>query len=469
MPNTQPADGLKSGKQTLSNRPQDILKRLGSSWGLLSLGFALTFIHLFWYGSVWTAWLALFCYAPFLVWLRLYSKRPFLAGWVFGLWYAILNNYWLGQFIGKWTQSVFIGGLAVFIVGTVWGIFHGASALVAKKFIGSMGAASAIAPIALWLPDLLRSYIPEFAYPFTPLGEPLVVYSSAIVFAPHCYFVSLIVCVFSVYCSRSQRESKPIIESIVVCGLIWLGSVIGPTPTIKPTPTKIALGQLGFDLAYTEDGLKLFKIREAANDLIRQARAQKADVLILPEAVAAFATTPNTAFDLPPDMPVLFGAQRGTSPRYQSAYLWDTKGFQFTDKTRLVVFGEYVPLRGIIPYPSGFQLPAGDLAEGEAKLLTLPNGLKIGTMICFESLFPGAGRNLKNLEPDILSIISLDDWYMGTSAMPRLEIAARWRAVETGKWIFRVGALGKTMVIDPQGRVRAELPTGERKLLVYQL
>ena len=314
MPNTQPADGLKSGKQTLSNRPQDILKRLGSSWGLLSLGFALTFIHLFWYGSVWTAWLALFCYAPFLVWLRLYSKRPFLAGWVFGLWYAILNNYWLGQFIGKWTQSVFIGGLAVFIVGTVWGIFHGASALVAKKFIGSMGAASAIAPIALWLPDLLRSYIPEFAYPFTPLGEPLVVYSSAIVFAPHCYFVSLIVCVFSVYCSRSQRESKPIIESIVVCGLIWLGSVIGPTPTIKPTPTKIALGQLGFDLAYTEDGLKLFKIREAANDLIRQARAQKADVLILPEAVAAFATTPNTAFDLPPAsfvaLPVRFSPER---------------------------------------------------------------------------------------------------------------------------------------------------------------
>jgi len=466
---TQPEDGLKSGNRAVTSQPQDILKRLGSSWGLLSMGFGLTFIHLFWYGSVWTAWLALVCYVPFLAWLRLYSKRPFLAGWVFGLWYAVLNNYWLGQFIGKWTQSVFIGGLAVFIVGAVWGVFHGASAVVAKRFIASAGLKSAVAPIALWLPDLLRSYIPEFAYPFTPLGEPLVAYSFLVGFVPHCYFVSLIVCVFSVYSSGSQNESKPILESIVVCGIIWLGISLSPKPNKAPTPTKIALGQLGFDLAYTEGGLKPFKIREAANDLIRQARAQKADVLILPEAVAAFATTPNTAFDLPPDMPVLFGAQRGTSPRYQSAYLWDTKGFQFTDKTRLVVFGEYVPLRGIIPYPAGFQLPAGDLAEGEAKLLTLPNGLKIGTMICFESLFPGAGRNLKNLEPDILSIISLDDWYMGTSAMPRLEIAARWRAVETGKWIFRVGALGKTMVIDPRGQVRAELPTGERKLLVFQL
>ncbi len=446
-----------------------ILNWFGTSQGLLSLGFGLTFIHLFWYGSVWTAWLALVCYAPFLAWLRLYSKRPFLAGWTFGLWYAVLNNYWLGQFIGKWTQSVFIGGLAVFIVGAVWGVFHGASAVVAKKFLGSSGLKGVIAPVVLWLPDLLRSYIPEFAYPFTPLGEPLVVYSIPIVFAPHCYLVSLIICAFSAYCCGGQRESNPLFKSIVFCGLVVLGMALSPGPKTTPVSSRIALGQLGFDLAYTEDGLKPFKIREAANDLIRQARAQKADVLILPEAVAAFATTPNTAFDLPPDMPVLFGAQRGTGPRYQSAYLWDTKGFQYTDKTRLVVFGEYVPLRGIIPYPAGFQLPSGDLAEGEAKLLTLPNGLKIGTMICFESLFPGAARNLKNLDADVLSIISLDDWYMGTSAIPRLEIAARWRAVETGKWIFRVGSLGKTMVIDPKGRIRAELPTGERKLLVYEL
>ncbi len=433
------------------------------------MGFGLTFLHLFWYGSVWTAWLAVVCYIPFLAWLRRYSKRPFLAGWLFGLWYAILNNYWLGQFIGKWTQSVFIGGLAVFIVGAVWGVFHGSAAAVAKRFIDADGYQSAIAVVALWLPDLMRSYIPEFAYPFTPLGEPLVAYSWITRYLPHCYLVSLAICAIAVHTSRGRRDRNYSQKLLAIALFYLLGIFVSLHVSSVPAKTKIALGQLGFDLAYTEDGLKPFKIREAANDLIRQARAQKADVLILPEAVAAFATTPNTAFDLPPDMPVLFGAQRGTSPRYQSAYLWDTTGFQFTDKTRLVVFGEYVPLRGIIPYPAGFQLPAGDLAEGEAKLLTLPNGLKIGTMICFESLFPGAGRNLKNLEPDILSIISLDDWYMGTSAMPRLEIAARWRAVEAGKWIFRVGALGKTMVIDPRGQVRAELPTGERKLLVFQL
>jgi apolipoprotein N-acyltransferase len=449
---------------------------------LLIAGFALTFIHLFWYGSVWTAWLALVCYAPFLAWLRLYSKRPFLAGWVFGLWYAILNNYWLGQFISKWTQSVFIGGLAVFTVGAVWGSFYGVGTWASKVAFEKYDSKPALRLLVLLLPlmDFLRQTIPEFQYPFTTFGEPLVVYPWVGQYAhtitsgefSDLYVGSFFLYLLNVWISlpRKKPDIGVVLMGFVIFGLPALTATFRlMTPPSTKTPTKVALGQLGFDLAYTEDGLKPFKIREAANDLIRQARAQKADVLILPEAVAAFATTPNTAFDLPPDLPVLFGAQRGPSPRYQSAYLWDTKGFQFTDKTRLVVFGEYVPLRGIIPYPAGFQLPAGDLAEGEAKLLRLPNGLKIGTMICFESLFPGAGRNLKNLEPDILSIISLDDWYMGTSAIPRLEIAARWRAVETGKWIFRVGSLGKTMVIDPQGRVRAELPTGERKLLVFQL
>ncbi len=467
--NMRLVDGLKSGKQAVNDKAQDILKRLGSSWGLLSMGFGLTLVHLFWYGSVWTAWLALVCYAPFLAWLRLYCRRPFLAGWVFGLFYAVMNNYWLGQFIGKWTQSVFIGGLAVFIVGAVWGMFSGAAAAVTKRLIPLDGWARLAIPFVLFLPDLLRSYIPEFAYPFTPLGEPLVAYWLIARPLAHCYFASFVVCCSSALFSFGSVEKLPVHPALVGVAPFLVAILLKANQTPITTPTKIALGQLGFDLAYTEDGQKPFKIREATNDLIRQARAQKADVLILPEAVAAFSTIPNTAFDLPPDLPVLFGAQRGTSPRYQSAYLWDTKGFQFTDKTRLVVFGEYVPLRGVIPYPAGFQLPAGDLAEGEAKLLTLPNGLKLGTMICFESLFPGAARNLNNLEPDVLSIISLDDWYMGTSAIPRLEIAARWRAVETGKWIFRVGSLGKTMVIDPKGRVRAELPTGERRLLVYQL
>ena len=388
---------------------------------------------------------------------------------MFGLFYAVMNNYWLGQFIGKWTQSVFIGGLAIFVVGSVWGVFSGAAGALTYRLKDGNRLSQFGIPVVLWLPDLLRSYIPEFAYPFAPLGEPLVAYGYFAQLFPSCYLMSFLVCCFTTFVSlKSSQDPHPSYSLAFMC-LVFLGRGISTSPNPASPPTKIALGQLGFDLAYTEDGQKPFKIREAANDLIRQARAQKADVLILPEAVAAFSTNPNTAFDLPPDLPVLFGAQRGTSPRYQSAYLWDTKGFQFTDKTRLVVFGEYVPLRGVIPYPAGFQLPAGDLAEGEAKLLTLPNGLKLGTMICFESLFPGAARNLKNLEPDVLSIISLDDWYMGTSAIPRLEIAARWRAVETGKWIFRVGSLGKTMVIDPKGRVRAELPTGERRLLVYQL
>lgn len=442
-----------------------------SARGLLALGFGLSFVHLFWYGSVWTAWLAFVCYAPFLAWLRFHARRPFLGGYVFGLWYALLNCFWLGQFVGKWTQSALVGALAVFIVGSVWGCFYGFAAWVCKRpKLESLMYGSVV--ILFLVADVLRQSIPEFNFPFTPIGEPLVAYNyhgfGVVNSVRGCFMVLLVSGAISLKLDRTQRFFALMAGlPTVVTGVIPFKA---PSLSGSDAPMKIALGQLGFDLAYTEEGLKPFKLREATIDLIARAKAEKADLLIFPEAVASFANAPQTVFELPDDLPILFGAQRGTSPRYQSAYLWDGKTFQHTDKTRLVVFGEYVPLRGIIPYPAGFQLPAGDLAPGDAPTpLRLPNGKTIGAMICFESLFMTAGEALRKAKVDFITIMSLDDWYMGTSAIPRLEIAARWRAVETRKWIFRVGSLGKTMVIDPFGRVRAELPTGERRLLTYEL
>lgn len=440
-----------------------------SARGLLALGFGLSFVHLFWYGSVWTAWLAFVCYAPFLAWLRFHARRPFLGGYVFGLWYALLNCFWLGQFVSKWTQSALVGALAVFIVGSVWGCFYGFAACAAlQRRLEKIGWLAIALSISVM--DQLRQSIPEFNFPFTPLGEPLVVYPLVGLATKYAFLLTFFVLGFNLL--WVYKLKKVVLVPMVFAFQAVFGLVGLFTSEIKRQvpPMKIALGQLGFDLAYTEEGLKPFKLREATIDLIARAKAEKADLLIFPEAVASFANAPQTVFELPDDLPILFGAQRGTSPRYQSAYLWDGKTFQHTDKTRLVVFGEYVPLRGIIPYPAGFQLPAGDLAPGDAPTpLRLQNGKTIGAMICFESLFSGAGDALREAKVDFITIMSLDDWYMGTSAIPRLEIAARWRAVETRKWVFRVGSLGKTMVIDPFGRVRAELPTGERRLLTYEL
>lgn len=447
---------------------------------ILALGFGLSFIHLFWYGSPWTAWLALVCYVPFLVWLRMYSKRPFVAGLTFGYFYALMNSFWLGQFVGRWTQSLLIGALVVFIVGSVWGCFYGFACWLNKKLSGVRFPFTLL--VLLSLAEASRMAIPQLEFPFCPVGEPLVVYPfltialrSALITSIATLFVSE--CWASRFLLHLTLPNSPLLRETskvtAIFGAILIVAILATPISPQSEPkvgVRVALGQLGEDLAYGNPQMEPFVIRRAGEDLIQRAIDEKADVIIFPEAVASFETEPVTYFRLRPEMKVLFGASRGTSPRYQSAYLWDGKGFSYTDKNRLVVFGEYVPFRGIIPYPAGFQLPSGDLAPGtERHVLEVKPGVKVGAMICFESLFASSASDFKKLDADFLAIMSLDDWYMGTNAIPRLEIAARWRAVETRKWITRVGSLGKTMIIDPQGRIKADLPTGKRGLLLYNL
>ena len=447
---------------------------------LLAFGFGLTFIHLFWYGSPWTAWLAFCCYAPFMIWLQDYSKRPFLAGWIFGLFYGSMNETWLGQFAAKYTGSTAIGILMVFIIVGVWGCFYGFACWLRTKI--QVLQVMPIFGMLVFFMEFGRMNVPQLEYPNCPIGEPLVVYpivATALMSAYICMFFVLVAngmiasyfskpLVFRPPLKTTSLKALPIFGACIL--VVLAGSFLQHKSSKKSIGIRVALGQLGTDLAYSEEGMKPFMIEEAADDLTQQAISQHADVVIFPEGVAHFEDKPNTPFKLYPNISTIFGAQHGRVPTYQAAYLWNGKTFSHTDKRQLVVMGEQVPFRDVLPYPKDFKLPSGDLKNGtERHLLEAKPGVKIGVLICYESMFWRSSQEFAEMNADFLAIISLDDWYMGTNGIPRLAICARWRAVETHKWVVRVGSLGKTMVIDPCGRVMAEIPTGTRKLLVYDL
>ncbi|HET6946452.1 MAG TPA: apolipoprotein N-acyltransferase [bacterium] len=118
------------------------------------------------------------------------------------------------------------------------------------------------------------------------------------------------------------------------------------------------------------------------------------------------------------------------------------------DKVRLVAFGE----SGVRP---------GTRHES----LWTPLG-RVGVAICFESIFPDVGRALVRGGAEVLTVITNDGWFDGTSAGAQHAAQASLRAVETGRWVIRAANTGLTVVIDPAGRIRGGVPARSEAVLV---
>ncbi|MND90544.1 Apolipoprotein N-acyltransferase [compost metagenome] len=135
-------------------------------------------------------------------------------------------------------------------------------------------------------------------------------------------------------------------------------------------------------------------------------------------------------------------------------------------KQKLVPFGEYVPLqdmlRGLIAF---FDLPMSDFARGPAdQPLLQAKGYQIAPYICYEVVYPEFAASLA-ARSDILLTISNDTWF-GTSIGPLQHLQmAQMRALEAGRWMIRATNNGVTGLIDPFGRITAQIPQFERGIL----
>ena len=124
------------------------------------------------------------------------------------------------------------------------------------------------------------------------------------------------------------------------------------------------------------------------------------------------------------------------------------------DKAHLVPFGEYMPLRSILPFK---KLTPGmlDLSPGPGpRTIDLPGLPAFAPMICYEAIFPGAVVD-EAARPAWMFNATNDAWY-GRSSGPYQHFAiSRTRAVEEGLPLVRVANNGISGVVDPEGRVLA--------------
>lgn len=429
--------------------------------------------------------------------LRLAARRPrYRYGFLFALAYFLPITHWLGVFVGRWTASPLLFGLA-------WGFVALGLALPLGLIVPLSGRLLLtrrwiLIPFVWLLLELFRSYVPVLAFPWGLLAHPYAGGNGSLksvwLFGGEFGFGFLLVLVAVIFARKSEagghapdplstssETTKPDPRKFEV---VAVGSVVFAlfaaaflSPPRRPDLT-LAAYQPGLDLAYGPYAEGGPARSLAISDRIRDARERQArtgaDLLVLPEGLISS----SSPADLPqlkgPGTLLLGGQRKAGSSSYQTAFAYDGKedAWESADKTRLVIFGEFVPGRGIIPYPPSFSLPGGDLSASSELRMIDAHGqdgrpFRVGPILCFEALFPDIAFRQKRKGADVLAVMSLDDWFGGTKAPEWLEMASRWRAAENGLPLIRVGSLGHTSLIDGRGRVKKSLEWGESGVIAW--
>lgn len=134
----------------------------------------------------------------------------------------------------------------------------------------------------------------------------------------------------------------------------------------------------------------------------------------------------------------------GLSPRYQA-------------KRKLVPFGEYTPLQGILPLDKVVPIEI-DTDAGDAPVLldTTVGGQpwRFGALVCYEDIFPHLARELVNEGADVLFVATNNGWYGEEAGAYQHAAHSVLRAAELRRPVVRCGNNGWSGWIDEMGRIR---------------
>lgn len=264
--------------------------------------------------------------------------------------------------------------------------------------------------------------------------------------------------------ARRLAPAALAIAAVVLYGAWRLGA---SWPTAPEVPLTIAQGNNDVGHQWREEfygeGLRpyLTMSRDAA-------RAHGSKLLVWPESAITFflAREPayrtlitgllrDTGADLIVGGPHYEEPEPGGLPLYfNSAFFLTSDGTIASryDKTHLLPFAEYFPLRTIELLRRRFE-QVRFFTPGEVGRPLATSIGPVATVICFEGIFPEIVRAQTTAGARLLVNLSNDAW-LGPGAGPEQHLSmVALRAVENRLWVVRATTTGISAVIDPWGRV----------------
>ncbi len=418
------------------------------------------------------------------------DRQAFAVGWSFAFGHLIVCLHWIAGALFVDIKSFwFVLPLAVAGLPALFALYYGLAAMVARRFGLTRSVDVFFFAFCWFLADMARAHLLT-GFPWDILGyvwaDFLPALQSASVIGMDgltllTLFLALLPALFFVNLSRKRALAACAFGLIVAGGLGLAGQVrLNGAKTFFDPLVRLRLVQPNLDQA-----LKWQPERRLANfqNLMRlsfEADGEKPVTHILwPETATAYYLTEEASIRqriaqaMPKGSVLLAGVVRrvpdsdAETLRYYNALVaMDDKGTLVAgyDKFHLVPFGEYMPLRSVIPFRVITALGTDFSAGAGVRTLHVPNLPPLSPLICYEAIFSGEVSE-KAERPRFLLNATNDAWYKGTIGPAQHFMIVRARAVEEGLPLVRVANGGVTGVVDSYGRITALIGANQEGFL----
>lgn len=439
------------------------------------------------YNLWWAAWVAL---VPLLVVLDGRSiKYAFLLSCLCSLVFFPGIGHWLFETKG---YKLLHHAIWDFYLAIYFGLFGIAFSCISRR----LGIVSALfATPFLWVSlEYLRSNMGFMAFPWGLLSHSQYQTLQIIQIASltgNCgvsFLVATVNAAFAGFVFAMANEARParLLPSLIlnpaatalscIAAVLTIGSLIyGHITLAEPivgNAIKVSVVQGNIEQGKKWDPKYAKFIMQTYADLTQEASKDEPALIVWPEAATPRAITRDRGLYSElrgiaerANVPLLLGSsshekfkvERVRRVKLQnSAFLIrpdETTRNQRYDKICLLPFGEYLPMKDVIPW-SYLQIPrVVDYIPGKDFTVFQAPGFRFSVTICWESIFPELVREFVRGGAQFIVNITNEAWFGKTAAPHQFVSMNVFRAVENRVYLVRCANTGVSCFIDPYGRI----------------
>jgi apolipoprotein N-acyltransferase len=411
-------------------------------------------------------------------------RSVFWRGWSMGVGYFLVGTWWVAEaFLVDAASHGWMAPFAVMLLPAGMGLFWGAAAVL-HRLLAAPGPARVLTLAAAFgLIEWVRGgFLTGFPWNLpgntwaagSPLSQAAAVFG---VFGLSVLTIA-IAAAPAVLLDRTGRRTRALTMGAAVLALAGLwghGAWRLQRAEVAYTDVVVRIVQPDVD---QKDKWRPENLPAIVEDYVRLSRgpgAERVDVVIWPEGalpalIDALFAEPSYAARLTsavsPGQFLFMGANRlggaPGAPLYHNSLLVlrrETEGLRVMaayDKHRLLPFGEYLPLGGLMTrlgVRALVHMPSDYTPGPPPAPLAIPGLPVVQPLICYESVYPGlVGR--RGPRPAWLLVPSNDSWFGETSGPWQHLNVGSYRAIEQGLPVVRSTPTGVSAMIDPYGRIR---------------